>query len=165
MALNLEALTAEVERVKTVQESAVTLLLALASELEEISANLHECHSNTADLEALDALTIKLRESTDALANAIDASDDVISEPEPVVEEPVEPEPVDPEVEEPVDEEPVVEEPTDPEVDPVEEPEAPVEGEGDEAVEDEAVQAPFDASGIPGAEGTQSGEAVDREKE
>lgn len=171
MALNLDALTAEVERVKSVQESAVTLLHALSAELGKIAEDLHECGlGKEGELEALDALVVKLKGSTDGLATAIAESDDyfeapveepapVEPEPEtPVVEEPVVEEPVEPVVEEPVAEEPVEEVPA--EEAPVEEPvvEEPV-------AEEPAPEAPFDASGIPGLDGTQSGEAAEKEED
>lgn len=183
MALNLDALTAEVERAKSVQESAVTLLHALSAELGKIAKDLHECGlGKEGELEALDALVVKLKGSTDGLATAIAESDDyfeapveepapVEPEPEtPVVEEPVVEEPVieEPVVEEPVAEEPVEEVPADEE--PVEEvpaEEAPVEEPVVEepVAEEPAPEAPFDASGIPGLDGTQSGEAAEKEED
>lgn len=153
MALNLDALTAEVERVKSVQESAVSLLRALSDELMKISDDLHTCGlGKEGDLEALDALIEKLKGSTDTLAAAVDASDDyfeVAPDPVPVVED-VPEEPVD-EVE-PTEE--VVEEPVNESEEVVEEP-----------VVEDVPEAPFDASGIPGLPGTQSGEAVEKEEE
>jgi hypothetical protein len=168
MALNLDALTAEVERAKSVQESAVTLLHALSAELGKIAEDLHECGlGKEGDLEALDALVEKLKGSTDGLATAIAESDDYFEAP---VEEPapVEPEPETPVVEEPVVEEPVIEEPVVEEPvaeEPVEEvpaEEAPVE---EPVAEEPAPEAPFDASGIPGLDGTQSGEAAEKEED
>lgn len=181
MALNLDALTAEVERVKSVQESAVTLLRGLSTELTKIAADLHECGlGKEGDLTALDDLVEKLKGSTDGLAAAIAESDDYFETPvveEPVTEEPVVEEPA-PVVEEPVVEEPVAEEPaveapveeapaeeTPVEEVPVEEvpvEEVPVE---EPVVEEAAPEAPFDASGIPGMEGTQSGEAVEKKED
>lgn len=64
MALNLEALTAEVARVKTVQESAIVLLKKLA---DEISANVD-------DPTALTKIVDDLKTSTDALATAVATS-------------------------------------------------------------------------------------------
>ena len=171
MALNLDALTAEVERVKSVQESAVTLLRGLSTELTKIASDLHECGlGKEGDLTALDDLVEKLKGSTDGLAAAIAESDDYFETPvveEPVTEEPVveEPAPVveEPVVEEPVAEEPAVEAPV--EEAPVEETpveEVPVE---EPVVEEAAPEAPFDASGIPGMEGTQSGEAVEKKED
>lgn len=173
MALNLDALTAEVERVKSVQESAVTLLHALSAELGKIAEDLHECGlGKEGDLEALDALVVKLKGSTDGLATAIAESDDYFEAP---VEEPAptEPEPETPVVEEPVVEEPVIEEPVVEEPvaeEPVEEvpaEEAPVEEPVVEepVAEEPAPEAPFDASGIPGLDGTQSGEAAEKEED
>jgi chemotaxis protein histidine kinase CheA len=163
MALNLDALTAEVERVKSVQESAVTLLHALSDELTKIATDLHECGlGKEGDLEALDALVEKLKGSTDGLATAIAESDDYFEVPaeetpteEPVAEEPVAEEPVEEPVEEVVEEAPVEEEVPAEEV---------VEAPAEEApVAEETPEAPFDASGIPGLEGTQSGPAVEKE--
>lgn len=78
MSLNLEALTAEVARAKTVQASAVDLIKKVASELEKISEDLHACHDNHDDLSALDSLTADLKSSTDALSAAVADSYDVL---------------------------------------------------------------------------------------
>lgn len=168
MALNLDALTAEVERVKSVQESAVTLLHALSDELTKIATDLHECGlGKEGDLEALDALVEKLKGSTDGLATAIAESDDYFEVPaeetpteEPVAEEPVAEEPVEESVEEVVEEAPVEEEVPAEEVVEEEVVDAPAE---EAPVAEETPEAPFDASGIPGLEGTQSGPAVEKE--
>lgn len=102
MAVNIEALAAEVERVHTVQESAVMLLQKLA----------HEIEMNKSDPVAMDDLVAKLKASTDALAMAVATSDDVLEAPK--VEEPAPEVVVDAPVivvEEPVVEAPAVEEP------------------------------------------------------
>lgn len=81
MALNLDALTAEVTRVQTVQASAVTLLKNLTAELEDISAKMAAMPAPVApeviDTKPIDDLVAKLKESTDALAGAVAASSDV----------------------------------------------------------------------------------------
>jgi uncharacterized protein YlxW (UPF0749 family) len=61
MALNLEALTAEVARVKTVSESAKTLIQKIAADLA----------ANANDPNAVAALAADLKASTDALASAV----------------------------------------------------------------------------------------------
>lgn len=72
MALNLEALTAEVSRVKTVHESAVALIHKVTAELESISAELASKVSEPPiDTSALDALVSDLKSSTDSLAAAV----------------------------------------------------------------------------------------------
>lgn len=72
MALNLEALTAEVSRVKTVHESAVALIHKVTAELESISAELASKVSEPpVDTSALDALVSDLKSSTDSLAAAV----------------------------------------------------------------------------------------------
>lgn len=81
MALNLDALTAEVTRVTTVQASAVTLLKNLTAELEDISAKLAATPPPVApeviDTKPIDDLVAKLKDSTDALAGAVASSADV----------------------------------------------------------------------------------------
>ena len=72
MAINLEALAAEVSNVQTVQASAVALLNSLTKELEKISADLATKSSDTAaDTAALNELIDKLKTSTDSLAAAV----------------------------------------------------------------------------------------------
>lgn len=75
MALNLDALTAEVTRAQTVQASAVTLLKNLTTELEDISAKLAATPPPVApeviDTKPIDDLVAKLKDSTDALAGAV----------------------------------------------------------------------------------------------
>lgn len=83
MPLNLEALTAEVQRAQTVQFSAVTLLKRLTEELETIHATLDA--SNTADAAPLGALIEKLKESTDGLAAAVSDSTDKLAPKEVVL--------------------------------------------------------------------------------
>jgi len=78
MALNLETLTAEVARAKTVQASAVELIKKVASELETVSAELaSHSHEPPVDLSGLDALAADLKSSTDSLAAAVASSTDV----------------------------------------------------------------------------------------
>jgi hypothetical protein len=112
MALNLEALRAEVDRAKTVQESAVTLLHALAAEVGKIAAELAaELEDDNTHVAALEELASKLKASTDSLADGIANSDDVFevpAQPDPVPEAPVE---APAEVETPVEEVPVEEVP------------------------------------------------------
>jgi hypothetical protein len=74
MSFNLEALTAEVKRVQTVQFSAVTLLKRLTTELEDIHAKLEA--SSTADAAPLGELITSLKASTDSLAAAVADSSD-----------------------------------------------------------------------------------------
>lgn len=74
MSFNLEALTAEVQRVQTVQFSAVTLLKRLTTELEDIHAKLEA--SSTADAAPLGELITSLKASTDSLAAAVADSSD-----------------------------------------------------------------------------------------
>lgn len=72
MAINLEALAAEVSNVQSVQASAVALLNSLTKELEKISADLASKSSDTAtDTAALNDLIDKLKTSTDSLAAAV----------------------------------------------------------------------------------------------
>ena len=74
MSLNLDALTAEVERARTVQSSAVTLLHKLAGELEVISKKLDETAAQVPpvfDTAPLNELIDKLKTSTDGLAAAV----------------------------------------------------------------------------------------------
>lgn len=78
MALNLEALTEEVTRAKTVQASATTLIKKVVDELETLSAELAARISEpTIDTSAIDALVNDLKESTDTLAGAVADSVDV----------------------------------------------------------------------------------------
>lgn len=173
MALNLDTLTAEVTRVATVQESAVALLTALAAELDKVAAELaiaNDKLDDPIDTSGLDELAAKLKASTDALAGAIADSDDVFEVPAPeapVVEEPApvveEPAPVveEPVVEAPVVEEPVVEAPVE-EAPVAEVPAEEVPVEEVPVVEAPAPEAPLDAAGIPGMDGTQSGEAAEK---
>lgn len=77
MSFNLEALTAEVQRVQTVQFSAVTLLKRLTTELEDIHAKLEA--SSTADAAPLGELITSLKASTDSLAAAVADSSDAKS--------------------------------------------------------------------------------------
>ena len=78
MALNLDALTAEVTRAKTVQASAIALITKVAAELETVSAELasHQ-HEPPVDTSGIDALAADLKASTDALAAAVADSVDV----------------------------------------------------------------------------------------
>lgn len=72
MALNLDALTAEVTRAQTVQASAVTLLKSLTTELEEIATKLAAKPAEApVDTKPLDDLVTKLKSSTDSLATAV----------------------------------------------------------------------------------------------
>lgn len=78
MALNLEALTEEVTRAKTVQASAVELINKVVTELEAVSAELAARESEPPiDTSAIDALATELKESTDTLAAAVADSVDV----------------------------------------------------------------------------------------
>jgi hypothetical protein len=77
MALNLEALTAEVARVKGVHESAVTLIHRVTDELVDIKAALAAATAHVeppVDTSALDALVADLKSSTDGLAAAVAAN-------------------------------------------------------------------------------------------
>lgn len=88
MALNLDALAAEVTRVQTVQASAVSLLNNLTSELEKISAELAKKNAEVAepiDTSALDEFVSKLKGSTDSLAAAVADSSNVIPHHEVVL--------------------------------------------------------------------------------
>lgn len=74
MALNLEALHAEVARVQSVQASAVKLIGGLVEELEKVKADLaiKVAHVEPpVDTSALDKLTADLKASTDAFAAAV----------------------------------------------------------------------------------------------
>jgi hypothetical protein len=71
MAINLDALAAEVSNVQTVQASAVALLDSLTKELEKISADLATKSDTSADTAALNDLIDKLKVSTDSLAAAV----------------------------------------------------------------------------------------------
>jgi uncharacterized coiled-coil protein SlyX len=71
MAINLDALAAEVSNVQTVQASAVALLDSLTKELEKISADLATKSDTSADTAALNDLIHKLKVSTDSLAAAV----------------------------------------------------------------------------------------------
>lgn len=74
MALDLEALKAEVTRAQTVQASAVVLLKGLASELEAKTAELAAAVAHVVppvDTSGLDQLTADLKAGTDAFAAAI----------------------------------------------------------------------------------------------
>jgi len=71
MAINLDALAAEVSNVQTVQASAVALLNSLTKELEKISADLATKSDTSADTAALNDLIDKLKISTDSLAAAV----------------------------------------------------------------------------------------------
>lgn len=105
MALNLDALTAEVEHTKGVQESAVVLLQKLTAELADVSAKLAATPKDVpVDTSGLDELVAKLKSSTDALAGAVAANSPVEpapapapevapEAPAPVVDAPVEPAP------------------------------------------------------------------------
>lgn len=116
MALNVEALAAEVTRVQTVHESAIKFIAKLTDELKVVTEDLKAKNAEVIDTSALDELVAKLDASTDALAAAIATSEDNPVEapvedllmeetvPEPVVEEPMEEVAVE-EVEEPVAEE------------------------------------------------------------
>lgn len=75
MALNLDMLTAEVARVKTVQDSAITLLRRLADEL----------HNVADDPSAVNELANQLKNSTDALAAAVADSAGVVPQKSVIV--------------------------------------------------------------------------------
>jgi len=79
MALNLDTLTAEVTRAKTVQASAIELITKVAAELEKVSAELaaHQ-HEPPVDTSGIDALAADLKASTDALSAAVADSVDVL---------------------------------------------------------------------------------------
>jgi len=78
MALNLEALTEEVTRAKTVQASAVELINKVVAELEAVSVELAARVSEPPiDTSAIDALASELKQSTDSLAAAVADSVDV----------------------------------------------------------------------------------------
>ena len=77
MALNLEALTAEVNRVKGVHESTVVLIHRVTGELIDIKAALAAAVAHVVppvDTSALDALVADLKSSTDGLATAVAAN-------------------------------------------------------------------------------------------
>lgn len=156
MALNLDTLRAEVERAKTVQESAIALLQALAGEVSRIAADLKaEVEEDNTHVAALEELASKLGASTDALAEGIAHSDDVFEVPAPV-ETPVEEVPVETPVEAPVEEAPVAEEPVAevPVEAPVEAPveEVPVEAPVEEPVAEVPAEVPVEVPAEPVAE-------------
>lgn len=77
MALNLDALAAEVARVKGVHESAVVLIHKVTDELVDIKASLAAAVAHVeppVDTSALDALVADLKASTDGLAAAVAAA-------------------------------------------------------------------------------------------
>ena len=93
MALNVEALAAEVTRVQTVHDSAIKFIAKLTDELKVVTEELKAKNAEEIDTSALDELVAKLDASTDALAAAIATSEDnpveapVEPVAEPVVEE------------------------------------------------------------------------------
>lgn len=70
MAVDLSALQAEVERDRTVDESAKTLLEGLTAKINELIA----ASGNTVDPAALQALVDSIKSNTDNLAAAVSAN-------------------------------------------------------------------------------------------
>lgn len=89
MQLNLDALTAEVARVQTVQASAVVLIKTIVAEVERLSEeikNKADCPApEPVDTSGLDALVAQLKGSTDTLAGAVADSADVKDDHEVVL--------------------------------------------------------------------------------
>ena len=72
MSLELEALIAEINEVKTVEASAVTLLQALVAKLEQLGAEIIAKDLDAAAVSAaLSTLTEDLKVSTEPLAAAV----------------------------------------------------------------------------------------------